>query len=167
MTTTGYRPEQRIVEVEALTPKGWISARIHIGKINLLLDAMNAAPAFLRLTQVTFQDGHFVSFLALRRNAVQVLIPHEPSDQLARQNPAETAVKRIGCVMPYGHIEGDLRLLPDIRVSDFLVKCKGFVLLNNCTADVRHEDQATVSALFQPSPSALVNVEALLGVTEL
>lgn len=162
-----YRPEQRIVELEALPQNGWISARIHVGKINLLLDAMNTAPAFLKLTQVTFQDGHSLSFLALRRDAIQVIIPHEPSDQIVRQNPAETAVKRIGCFMPSGNIEGDLRLLPDIRVSDFLLKCKGFVLLNNSTADIWHENQAAVSGLFQQSPAALVNIEALLGVTEL
>ena len=162
-----YRIEQRIVSVSVLSLRGWITGQIYLGKINLFLDAVNAMPSFLKLANVAFQDGHTLGFLALQRNATQIIIPHESREMIARKNPLETETKRVGCLLPSGSIEGELYLPPNIRVSDYMVKRKNYFVLHNTSGEIWHDGTETQPGIFNESPAALVNAETLVGVTEL
>lgn len=161
-----YQPKQRIVPVDILSIRGWISAKVHVGEVNFFLDAINTIPYFLRLSEVRMEKGNRLDFLGLQRHGTQIIIPRESGDMVARVNPAEKVVKRVVCFLQREQIEGDLRLLPDIRVSDYLAKCSSYFALYNTSGNVWREQKGEGPDRFAGGPAALVNSEAIMGITE-
>jgi len=161
-----YQPKQRVVPVDILSIRGWISAKVHVGEVNFFLDAINTIPYFLRLSEVRFEDGNQLDFLGLQRHGTHVIIPHEKQELVARENPAEKVTKRVVCFLQREQIEGDLRLLPDIRVSDYLAKCSSYFALYNTSGDIWKNKSGDGEGRFAGAPAALVNSEAIMGITE-
>lgn len=62
-----YQPNQRIVPVEILFQRGWLKANIRVGEINYFVDAINAIPHFLKLSDVVFEGGHKLNFFVLHK----------------------------------------------------------------------------------------------------
>ena len=158
-------PKQRVVHVDILSSLGWLSAKVHVGEVNYFLDAINTIPYFLRLSEVVFEDGRKLPFLGLQRHGTHIIIPHESLDLVARANPAERVVKRVACLLRLGNIEGDLRLLPDIRVSDYMAKCSSYFALYQTTGDIWKDGERSDNR-FADAPVALINSEIIIGITE-
>lgn len=162
---SAYSPKQRIVPVHILSSLGWLSAKVHVGEVNFFLDALNSIPYFLRLSEVVFENGRKLPFFGLQRHGTHIVIPHDDLELVARANPAEREVKRVGCLLTSGNIEGDLRLLPEVRVSDYMAKCSSYFPLFQTTGSIWKEEDRPRKR-FADAPVALINSEAIVGITE-
>ena len=162
-----YQPKQRIVPVDILSHRGWLSANTRVGELNYFMDAINAAPLFIRLSDVQFEDGKKLSFLSLRRQAIDLILPREAENKILRENLAEKGEAKVVCLLKEESVQGELRLLPEIRMSDFMAKCSGFFPLREARQYTWDSDETrTKIDRFSKSPITLVNAQSIVGITE-
>jgi len=163
---TTYQPKQRIVPVDILCQRGWLSAKTRVGETNYFLDVINAVPHFIRLSDVIFEDGKTLPFLGLQRQAIDLMIPREAENQILRENPAEKIRTEVLCLFKEASVQGELKLLPEIRMSDYMSKCSGFFALHKTSSDIWKSQDKIKSDYFSQTPIALVNAQSIIGITE-
>ncbi|MFP4165777.1 MAG: hypothetical protein ACLFUF_01265 [Opitutales bacterium] len=161
-----YAHRQRVVRVDILSTRGWLSANVHVGEVNLFLDTINASHSLLRLSEVTFEDGNQLAFLGLQRDGIQIIIPFESNEMIARETPPNWVVHRVACLLSTGDIEGDLPLPPEIRVSDHMAKCSSYFAVYRTSCDIWNEQSDADKRHFAEAPTALINANAIIGITE-
>ncbi len=159
-----YRPDQRQVSAKIFTPIGWLSGSLHVGRSNTLLESVNAMKTFIKLTDVELSEtGKKMPFLALQRNTVQLIVPEESTDRLEIFQSTDAVPKDVVCLLEAGVVKGTVRLLPDIRVSDFMAKSTGFFALRDCSSAIWQTNEGSAS---QAVPSVLINALRIVGVSE-
>ena len=163
-----YRVQQRLIPASILTPSGWMTGRFHVGLETPFLESVNMMSDFIKLTHVRLPDGSGpLPFLALQRDAAHLLIPDAVEDNLhLTQCSRETEPRRVTCLLAQGSVSGELALVPDARVSDYLLNCEGFFVLRNATGDV-WKPLSSPAIGGDALPAVLVNAGAVIGVAEL
>ena len=149
-----------------LSRAGWMTGTLHVPRLRLLSDAIDTAGDFLRLSDVTLpnQLGK-VPFFALHRRAATFVVPMD--DVKGYDINAITAAKNhfeVSCLFEQGAaLVGELEILVGLRVSDYLTH-RGLMPVRRCrlhgVADLPEEAKVAF-------PLALVNREAIIGVSEL
>ena len=160
MRRMAYRPDQREVPVRAMTTAGLIEGALHLARNHMLLDHVNHTRELLTMTNVQVRDAaHRIPFFLLRRGQTVAMIP-PPDDDIDDAAGKTFADHKIGCLTTVGNIAGTLRIMPSVRVSDYLQSQDGFFLLHNC--------QVARGALTvaERVPTVLVNATLVVGVTE-
>lgn len=161
---TVYRPDQRQVPANVFTPVGWLSGQFHVGTNNAFLETVNAVQAFFKLTDVRMvETGEFLPFFCLQRHAAHIILPAEAAERMETLKKAEGTDKIVTCLLQSGSVKGALRLLADIRLSDFLFKCSGFFVLRDCTSALWQPDDAGAAVV---APIALINARHVVGITD-
>lgn len=161
----GYAPDQRKIESQILTQAGWLTGTFHILRHAKFVDQLNTQNEFFKLTDVSFVGKQqTLPFFALQREATTIIIPPSTENDLILDKIEEQEAKHVFCIFDGGVISGTLLIRKGVRISDFLVKQRGFVLLRRCNLRLGSlHDEFFVD---ENHPSIIVNSTKVLGVTE-
>lgn len=155
---SNYKIERRGLPVRILGTPGWVSGRLHLPVKARLLDFLDHAGAFVSLTEVQLTREQLLPFLALHRNAIFAVVP--PLGENG-QVPQESSPHQISMLIGHHVIRGQLRTLPGVRISDFLLHHHGFVRVEDASVREQHGDH-----LEEHFPVLMVNCERVVGVAE-
>lgn len=159
-----YQPHQRQIAAQIFTTAGWMEGTFHFPKMSQLLEALNSQSEFYRLTDATFlANKRNLEFFALQRRSTVLVVPPEGERNLRMENE-ETRPIRVYCLFDGGYVEGRLRLRKGVRVSDYLPREDGFVLLQNCK--LRLGDTTTEFFVEEEHDAVFVNAGRIVGVSE-
>lgn len=153
-----YKPPQSTLAAQVRTAAGPVHGTFHIPKGHSFVDHL-ARFAFWNLTGVTLpgEKGE-LPFFALRSAAALIVVPE--GDEAALQLPplhGDTEKHRIACLLAkFGTVTGEIELLPNVRVSEYVMHHTGFF----CLRDAQLAGEET------RLPVALLNAAALVGVSE-
>jgi hypothetical protein len=158
---SAYRPPQRSITAQILTASRWIRGTFHLPKLHSLLDYLGKEAAFYRLTGVALDpEGPEAPFFALRRSSATIIAPVCSEEELKLESVPGAMPHPVDCLLETGMVCGLLALLPNVRVSDYLMHQESFVVLRAATFPP--------GSLRPPSPVEVVfvNARALVGVLE-
>jgi hypothetical protein len=155
-----YRPPQRSITARILTASRWIRGTFHLPRLHSFLDYLGRG-AFLRLTNVSLEKGEReVPFFALRRTSALAIAPECSEEELKLEVIPGAKPHPVDCLLQTGRLSGLLALLPNVRVSDYLMHQEGYVVL-------RHATFAPGSlSPPEPLPVLLLYSGALIGMSE-
>jgi hypothetical protein len=162
---TNYRPEIREVPAYCFADGLWISGAICVPAQKALVDHLNQGEPFLKLRKVEMTPGGLpFEFLALRRDAVSLVIPGPGAERIEQKAVGSFQEEVISCLLPGGTVSGRMRLLSNLRVSDHLMRSTGFVAIHDCRVQLHASAEDSLQSA--PLPVAVVNMHCILGVSE-
>jgi hypothetical protein len=153
-----YRPPQRVILARILTPTGWLRGSIHLPRLQSLADFLGHATPFLSLTGVSLPGSREeLPYLAIRRSAALLILPAcEEGSLLLGRDPPDMVAHDVCCVLQSGAIRGRLMLKPTLRVSDYLTRHEGLIVLR----------EADIGPARTRVPVLLLNASALVALAE-
>jgi hypothetical protein len=158
-----YKPNQRTVRVDLLAIAGWVTGTLHVPLMSSLVAYLNKKAEFMPLTDVPLdEDAPALEFLALRRQAIRLVIPD--ADDIEQHLGGQTGTFtrfRVRCILADASVEGTIQALASLRVSDFLETSPGFILLSDCSLS---SDQGRCETGIR---YLVVNTNHVLAVVEL
>jgi hypothetical protein len=120
-------------------------------------DHLASLPLFNVTNAMLPGAGEPLPFLALRRDAMGVVVPSDDESRLLLAPPTgERSTHVVTCLLPWGTVTGELELLANVRVSDYLLHQQGFICLRN----------AQPAGGGELLPLVLINARSLVGVSE-
>lgn len=160
-----YQPDQRKISSQVLTSAGWLKGTFHILRSAKFVDQLNVANEFFRMTDVSFiGKEQAIPFFALQRDAVTLVVPPSNERDLILEGVEELVPHSVFMLFNSGYVQGRLMIRKGVRVSDYLVKQRAFVLLRRCTLYLGSlEDEFFVE---EQHPSIVVNASKIVGVSE-
>lgn len=153
-----YKPAQREVKAKILTPTGWLEGVFHIPKKSWFADYLSHEHDFVRVTSVGLPNGEEYPFFALHRAAMILILPMET--ETIERGSERLVPHALLCLLEAGSLQGEIDILPGIRVSDYFHTQSRFVTMHDATLKVGGEDEQKVHRV-------LVNSDRILGVSEL
>ncbi|HUL70669.1 MAG TPA: hypothetical protein VLT17_10610 [Gemmatimonadales bacterium] len=162
---TPYRPRQREIPADVLTPGGWMAGTFIVPQAQNLLDFLNTSGRFLKLTAVR-RPGRTeqLPFFALSEESALLIVPQDRHRVVMELLPATVTPLQISCVLPAGLLEGRLEFLKNLRLSDFLRQHDGFLMLRDATW--QPETGRLPSDGRRDVPTVMVNANRLTGIEE-
>ncbi len=154
-----YRPDLRLVPSNISTRAGWFQGSFHVPARVALEDFLNKESASYNLTEVRYRD-HPIPFLSLQRRAIFLIVP-APDPLLAKPPTTTQPLISTQCVFvtELAVIQAHIGLLRGIRVSDFVDRHKGFLLVHKATAFY----PGAPPAVYE---DVLINTERIIGVSD-
>jgi hypothetical protein len=159
-------PPLRISSVNVLTDLGWCAGTFHVPGRQSLVDFLAPGGHIVKLTRVRIPDeSERLPFVALRRDSIMVVEPTQ-ADELVDTpgSGGRTSSHRVGCLLPFGMLHGNLEVLVNVRVSDFLRQQPSLALLHDCV--LVPYGQPPESSQARKLRLALVNLGRVNGVAE-
>lgn len=156
--------ERQEVSLRALTPSGWISGKMSIPGLVQVVDFIDKEE-ILRLTEVQVEgDSQGPSFVALRRDSVIFFIidGNESLDSVASVGYQDE--HRVMCWFESGAAQGVLLTRLGARISDYLARHEGLVVLRECRYRIRNPMTRKVED--GESWAVLLNPLMIVAVTE-
>ena len=154
----------RQVPAEVLLPAGWVTGTFVVPEDQSFLDFLAHSGAFLKLIDA-FVPGHpdVVPFFALQRGAVQLIVPSQGDDRVETPGlMGITAPWSISCLFERGAVHGSLDFLMNQRLSDFLKRQTGFLVIR----DAAWTPIGTDDEPGRTWSLVLVNTPQLNGISE-
>lgn len=156
----GYRPPQRQIEAWILAGSRWLRGTFHVPRLHSFCEHLQKPRPFLLLTDVSLGGDRTLPFLALRRSFVNVVVPLCPEPLLQLDARQGATPRQVECWLQDAAVIGELSLMPNVRVSDFMIHHDGFLTIRR--------------AVVTPAPPghdplvscALLNSHAVVAVTE-
>lgn len=160
---TSYRPAQRRVAARVLTPAGWLTGHFHVPEARPLVSFLNGTSDFFTLTHVRLPgQSADLEFLALQRSAALFVIPgDDPLVEASDTHPEPPRSAQISCLLESGMLTGTLRIPPNLRVSDQLIRQAGFLALRDCTIALDQPQGVEAASVV------VVNAARVVGVAEI
>lgn len=156
--------ERRETRVRALTPSGWITGNLFVPGLIRLVDFIDNEK-ILRLTEVQIEgDPQAREFLALRRDSVILLIVEGNENLEAVETVGHQDEHRVTCWINCGAVQGVLLLRLGTRLSDYLARHEGLVVVRECRYRIRNP--MTMKVEEDEAWAILLNPEAVVAVTE-
>ena len=126
---------QSAATVRMYTPAGWVIGTLHVPDGATLLAFLNGDDSFFRMTNVSLpEQPRTISFLALQRKAVLLVVPGE--DAQGEYERRGSALHDVACLFDGGLVMGTLALDEGVRVSDELMQSKEFFAIEDCTVGI-------------------------------
>lgn len=150
----------RQIDVTVFTPTGWLRGALELPKEQALLAHLEEPAPFFKLTGVSLpQDGLPVPFLALRRDAALIIVPET---SIRPHTGGESSHRHVTCLLSQGVVRGNIEVLVQDRLSDFLLSHRGFVNVLDATVHTSGEDKHR-----GPFDLVVLNAASVVGVAEL
>lgn len=161
--TVLHRPPQRRVKATIYTAAGWLSGVFVLPKLHTFVDFLNGSTGFVKLVDVRFgRTGQEVSFLAIQRDAITVVIPSEHEVSVdATHTLTPTIEKEVSCIFDRGMVHGILHVTNRTRVSDFLMQNRHYFALTDATIALG----GLTEVPSREVPIAIINASQLLAIT--
>jgi hypothetical protein len=137
---TGYAdlnphgPRLRKVVANILTDAGWLHGTFHVPERQTLMDYFGTGVPLLKTTRVRYPGvQELVPFIALRRDAITLLDPTIDDDMVESAGiGGRTTPHRVSAYLMGGLLHGNLDVLVNVRLSDFLRQQTGLLVLRDC-----------------------------------
>ena len=160
-----YQPDQRTLTCQIHTAAGWLTGTFHFMRSARFVDQLNVKNEFFRLTDVSFiGKEQSIPFFALQRDAPTLIIPPGKEGDLVVERHEEKKPIKVHALFEGGVVTGSLVIRANIRVSDYLVKQDGYILLRRCK--LRLGDLQSEFFVEEEHPSVIINASKILGVSE-
>lgn len=160
-----YKPPQRTVDCKIFTTAGFITAQAHILDRGMVVEQLEIVPEFYKLTQASLVGVEtVVDFLALQRDAIVFWIPRGEADDMLQRTLEPGERRRIFVLFGGGVIEGDLEIRSGTRLSDFITKQSGYILLRNCV--ITMGNVFSEAAPTERADAVIVNVNHVVGISD-
>jgi hypothetical protein len=159
-------PELRKVNTQILSDLGWLQGTFHVPQHQALMDFFASGVHLMKCTRVRLPgQKELIPFLAIRREMVALVQPTLPDELVeAPGSIGRTMPRKVECFLLQGQLRGNLEVLVNVRVSDYLRQQPNLLVLREC---VFHPyGVAADSAQIRRMPLAIVNTARALGVAE-
>jgi hypothetical protein len=159
-------PQLRQSTANILTELGWIAATFHVPLHQSLTDFLAGGGGVVKATRVRVPGEEArLPFVGIRRESIYLVEPTQ-GDELVETagSVGRTTTRRVGCLLPEGILTGELEVLVNVRVSDFLRQQPGLVALSECR--LVPYGQPADSPKARKLRIALVNLARVPGVAE-
>lgn len=166
-TASRFTPELRTSPVNILTALGWLQGSFHIPKLQSLLDFLAPGVNIIKCSRVRVPgESKTLAFVGLQRDAVHLIEPTQADEHIESPGAAgRTTPRNVACLLPAGVLRGDLEVLVNVRVSDFLRQQQGMFMLRNAVLTPYGTD-AGAAATFRKFRVVILNPGAAVGVSE-
>lgn len=155
-----YRPPQRIIDCTILTTSGFITANLHILDKGLVVEQLDAVDEFYKLTNASLVGIETtVEFFALQRDAVIFWVPKGEPDEMLQHPITPPQQDRVHVLFPGGLMSGDLVWRKDVRLSDYVTKQDGYILLRDATIKMNN------LGADRQVPAVVLNVNHIVGIS--
>lgn len=104
------------------------------------------------------------SSVALQRDSVELIIPHENQGDLLAGPVAHAQTDQVFILFDDGVVRGTLEWRENVRLSDFVTRQDGFILLRDCTIELGHV--LTDEYAVKEASAVLMNVNHIVGISE-
>jgi hypothetical protein len=157
--------EVRLVPVRILTTAGWIVGKLHVAAEWRMISYINHVPEFFTLADVILEGrAQVLPLFTLQRSAIQFVVVETEEDRQLDLPPRNQVTHMVSCLMQNGALHGRVDITRGVRLSDFLSRAKGFVLLRDAHYHVRNPwDERTIE---HREPVVLLNPHVVIGVSE-
>ncbi len=160
-----FRPKQRLVKSEIVTPVGWTHGTFLVPECQSLADFVNRGSSILKVLNVKLPlERSAVPFLALQRAAVTLIAPQE--DDRIETDPCHGPLiaHDVVCVMENATLDGRLDIPMNMRLSDYLRLHEEFVVLRDAVWNPLIPSRQSGPRRFVGV--ALANVSRMIGIAE-
>ena len=160
-----YKPPQRDIDCTVMTTAGLITAQVAVAEKGTVLEQLDSVPEFYKLTNASIVGVETtVDFLALQRDSVVFWVPKgEPDDRLHQPiKPAQRG--RVYVLFRGGAIAGDLVWREGVRLSDFVTRQNGYIVLRDCTIALGHV--RTEAPDVRKTRAVVMNVNHIVGISD-
>lgn len=155
----------RLVPARIFTQAGWIIGKLHVGAEWRMINFINNVPEFFSLADVILEGRPKVlSLFTLQRAAILfIVVETEPEKELgaAGRNVIEHP---ISCLLANGVLHGIISAPQGIRLSDYLSRQKGFILVKDVRFQLRNPWEKRM--IDHEEPLVLLNPQTVVGVSE-
>ena len=160
-----FAPELRTSTVNILTAHGWLQGRFHIPKLQSMLDFLGPGVNVIKCSRVRVPgESKTLAFLGLRRDAVHLIEPGQADEHIESPGAVgRTTPRNVACLLPAGVLRGELEVLVNVRVSDFLRQQQGMFLLRNAVLTGYAAEAGATPRKFR---TVILNPSAAIGVSE-
>jgi hypothetical protein len=161
-----FAPELRTCTASILTTLGWLQGTFHIPKLQSMLDFLAPGVNIIKCSRVRVPgESKTLAFVGLQRDAVHLIEPTQADEHVESPGAVgRTTTRSVACLLPAGVLRGDLEVLVNVRVSDFLRQQQGmFVLRNAVLLPYGAETGASAARRFR---TVILNPAAAVGVSE-
>lgn len=155
-----YRPPQRQIDAWILAGSRWVRGRFHVPRLHSFCEHLQKPRPFLLLTEVSLGGDRILPFLALRRSLVSVVVPLCPEPLLQIDLRAGAEPRAVECWLQEAVVVGELALMPNVRISDFMIHHDGFLTVRRAVVTPPPPGREELV------PCALVNGDQVVAVTE-
>jgi hypothetical protein len=166
MAASRYTPELRTTTANVLTSLGWLHGTFHVPRLQSLLDFLAPGVSLVKFSRVRIpNESKTLAFLGLQRDAIQLIEPTQPDEHIESPGAVgRTTPRTVACLLPSGILRGELEVLVNVRVSDFLRQQQGmFVLRNGVLAPYGTDPAASTARKFK---AVILNPGTVIGVSE-
>lgn len=155
----------RLVPARVLTQAGWLVGKMHVAAEWRLINFINNVPEFFSIEDVVIEGRPRVfSLFTLQRSAIQFIVVESDPDKEIDGNLRNQIEHPIGCLLRNGVLLGVLSVPRGVRLSDFLSRQKGFLLVKDVHFHLQNPWEKRV--IDHREPFVLLNPEAVVGISE-
>jgi hypothetical protein len=165
MAASRFTPELRTSSANILTALGWMQGTFHIPKLQSMLDFLAPGVNVIKCSRVHVPgETKSLAFVGLQRDAIHLIEPTVPDEHIESPGSVgRTTTRAVACLLPSGMLRGDLEVLVNVRVSDFLRQQQGMFLLRNAVLTGYGAEAGTAPRKFR---TVILNPSAAIGVSE-
>lgn len=154
----------RDVPVRVLTPSGWISGTLRLPGLVRVADFVRSEE-FLRLTDAQVEgDPQVGLFLALKRDSIIFLIVDANESLESVETLGYQDEHRVTCWFEGGAVQGVMLIRLGARLSDYLERHEGLVVIRECRYRIRNP--LTMKVEEDESWAILLSPKKVVAVTE-
>lgn len=159
----GY--EAALTPVRVLTDSCWLVGKLVAPAQLSFADYLDRAPEFLSLTDVILEGRpKTLPLFALHRDAIVFMLIETDQPLVSSKTPKDSVEHAISCLIAQGSLVGTMRILRGVRLSDYLSKNTGFVVVEDCHYRIR--DPWSREVLDHRERAILLNTQAVIGISE-
>jgi hypothetical protein len=153
------------VPVQVFTPSGWIVGKVHIQQGWNILTVLEHSSEYITMTDVILEGRpKVIPLFTLRKHAILFMKVETHVNSPALQGPRNRVEHSVSFVLHNGSIYGKVELPMGVRLSDFLSRHKGFILMQDCHYRIHNPWEKRV--LDHTEGQILVNPDAVIGASE-
>jgi hypothetical protein len=162
----GEPPPLRQVTANVLTDIGWLHGTFNLPPHQSMVDFLGPGVQVIKFTRVRLPSAtDVIPFLALRRESVTLIQPTLNDDLIeAPGSIGRTTPHDVACLLREGQLRGELDVLVNIRISDFLRQQASLIVLRRCVLTPYGESEDSAKA--RRLDTAIVNLANAVGVAE-
>lgn len=154
-----------LVPVRILTPTGWITGKLHVNSGWGVADYLEHTQEFFSLADVQLEGRlNTIPVFTLKRSAILFLVVEGDARFESHANHQNDVVHQITCLLTHGILHGRLSIMKGVRLSDYLSRHEGFVLVKD--AHFRLKSSHEEREMDHREPAVLLNPQSVIGVSE-
>lgn len=158
--------DTRVVSARLFSDIGWIVADIHVPTQIRLIDYLSHENPFLSLTTAFLERRNkALDYFALRKSALSFMAVMDIEDLDSAKATGSKTTHNISCVLADGGVTGDAEIQHGMRISDFLARHQGFLLMHD--SHFRIQDPLTEEIRSETDTTIILNSQKIIGLSEL